>query len=293
MTFTLMSMAFDLHTHSTCSDGTQPPAEVVRLAAEAGLEGLALTDHDTTAGWDEAISVAQRHSISLVVGMELSCVTDEGISVHVLSYLHDPQHAGLSAEIARAREARIIRAQEMTARIARDYPDLSWELVLKHTHDDATVGRPHLADALVDIGVVPDRSAAFTSLLSSDSSYYVPHYAPDPALGVELIKEAGGVAVFAHPMAAKRGRTVSDRTFTEMIEAGLDGVEVDHRDNSAKGRDKLRQLARKYGLLTTGSSDFHGNGKPNRLGEYTTAVETVKALEPRASSGLQVLWHTD
>jgi predicted metal-dependent phosphoesterase TrpH len=210
--------------------------------------------------------------------MEISCRTDQGISVHLLSYLHDPTHEGLLDEITKAKDARLTRAERMVTLLAEDYP-LSWDDVIHHVAPGATLGRPHIADALVAAGVVADRSEAFTSILTSHSRYFVQHYAPEPALAVELVRAAGGVPVFAHPVASARGRVVGERTYRDMIDGGLAGLEVDHRDNSEEGREFLRRLAAKHGLLVTGSSDYHGTGKPNRLGEYLTAPEVFARIE--------------
>ncbi|MBP3034885.1 PHP domain-containing protein [Arthrobacter sp. zg-ZUI100] len=270
-------MRIDLHTHSTVSDGTQPPAEVMRSARQAGLDVVALTDHDSTAGWDEAAEAAQELGLGLVRGMEVSCRSEEGISVHVLSYLHDPTHPELLAEIAKSRTARVSRAELMVQRLAEDYP-INWELVQEHVAPGATIGRPHIADALVAAGVVPNRSAAFSGILTARSRYFVAHYAPDPARAVDLIRRAGGVPVFAHPVASSRGRVVGEKTFRDMIDAGLLGVEADHRDNPAEGRVWLRQLAADNSLLVTGSSDYHGTGKPNLLGEFTTDPAVLEKM---------------
>lgn len=283
-------MAFDLHTHSDLSDGTTSPAEVVSEAARAGLQGVALTDHDTTAGWDAADEAAAEHQIALVRGMELSTVSSSGIAVHVLSYLHDPTDTALLAEIAKSRDARYTRAKRMTQLLSEDFP-ITWDLVKQHTTVESTIGRPHLADALVEAGVVPNRSAAFDSILRAGSKYYVPHYAPDPVLGVELIRAAGGVPIFAHPKAKVRGRVVEDQLFYDMVDAGLAGVEVYHRDNSDSGRAWLLDFARNHDLLVTGSSDYHGAGKPNRIGENVTPRATVEAIEAQATSGYGVLWN--
>jgi 3',5'-nucleoside bisphosphate phosphatase len=268
----------DLHAHSNVSDGTEAPATVMAAAAAAGLDVIALTDHDSTDGWDEASRAALENGVALVPGMEISCRTVEGISVHLLSYLHDPTHAGLLEEITKAKDARLTRAERMVTLLAEDYP-LSWDDVIHHVAPGATLGRPHIADALVAAGVVADRSEAFTSILTSHSRYFVQHYAPDPALAVELVLSAGGVPVFAHPVASARGRVVGERTYREMIDAGLAGLEVDHRDNTEEGRGFLRGLAAKHGLLITGSSDYHGTGKPNLLGENLTAPEVFARIE--------------
>lgn len=271
-------MRIDLHAHSNVSDGTQDPAGVMASAAEAGIDVVALTDHDSTDGWAEATRAAREHGVALVPGMEISCRTSEGISVHLLSYLHDPESPGLLEEITKAKDARYTRAERMVSLLAEDYP-LTWDDVIHHVAPGATLGRPHIADALVAAGVVEDRSEAFSSILTSRSRYYVQHYAPGPALAVELVRAAGGVPVFAHPVASARGRIVGERTYHEMIDAGLAGLEIYHRDNPEEGREFLRQLARTHGLLVTGSSDYHGAGKPNLLGENTTSPEVFARIE--------------
>jgi len=268
----------DLHTHSNVSDGTEAPGAVMASAAAAGLDAVALTDHDSTAGWGEAADAARMLGLVFIPGMEVSCRTDEGISVHVLSYLHDPSHPGLLAEIAKSRSARVSRAERMVERLAEDYP-ISWADVQEQVAPGATIGRPHIADALVAAGVVPNRSAAFTGILTARSRYFVAHYAPDPADAVRLIREAGGVPVFAHPEASSRGRVVGERTYKQMIDAGLAGLEIEHRDNPEDGRAYLRRLAEEHSLLVTGSSDYHGTGKPNLLGENTTSPEVLERIE--------------
>lgn len=275
-------MRIDLHAHSNVSDGTQPPAELIAAAAEAGLDVVALTDHDTTDGWAEASAAALKLGVALVPGMEVSCRTREGISVHLLSYLHDPAHPGLLEEITKSKDARFTRAERMVSLLAEDYP-LSWDDVIHHVAPGATLGRPHIADALVAAGVVEDRSEAFETILTSRSRYWVQHYAPDPAAAVELVRAAGGVPVFAHPVASSRGRIVGEHTYREMIDAGLAGLEINHRDNPEQGRAFLRRLAADNDLLVTGSSDYHGAGKPNLLGENTTAPEVLARIEELAS----------
>ncbi len=279
-------MRVDLHTHSSVSDGTQPPAELVRAAAEAGLDVIALTDHDTTAGWDAAAEEARRQGVRLVGGMEVSCAV-RGISVHLLSYLHDPLAPGLRAEVDAARESRLHRAERMVELLRADV-DLSWDDVRAQVAEGATIGRPHIADALVANGVVPDRTAAFAGLLASHGPYYVRHYAPDPVDAVRLVVEAGGVPVMAHPLARLRGRVVGDDVIAAMADAGLAGLEVYHRDNDDDARAHLVGLARDLDLLVTGSSDYHGTGKPNRLGEYMTEPDVLAEIEARATGSRAV-----
>jgi predicted metal-dependent phosphoesterase TrpH len=271
----------DLHTHSTVSDGTQTPGEVVAAAARAGLDVVALTDHDATTGWTEAAAAARRLGIGLVPGMEISC-SSAGVSIHLLSYLHDPDHAELAATVTAARESREHRAQRMVELLAADV-DITWPFVLEHVEEGATIGRPHIADALVARGVVGDRAEAFAGLLSSAGPYYLTHYAPDPVEAVRLVLAAGGVPVMAHPRARSRGRVVADDVIEAMVGAGLMGLEVGHRDNPAEDQRQLRELARRWGLLVTGSSDYHGVGKPNRLGENTTSPEVLEQIVSSAT----------
>lgn len=270
-------MLIDLHSHSNISDGTETPSELIAAAAAAGLDVVALTDHDQTSGWQEASAAALAQGVGLVPGMEISCKAGKGQSVHLLSYLHDPADAALLEEINKAREARIDRARRMVEIIAEDYP-ITWDLVAEQSTPGATLGRPHIADALVAAGVVSDRSEAFATVLTSHSRYYVGHYAVDPVRAVELVRAAGGVPVFAHPMAELRGRVVAPPVFDDMIDAGLLGLEIDHRDNSSEGKAFLHRLAARHGLIVTGSSDYHGAGKPNRLGENSTDPAMLRRI---------------
>ncbi|MEO6529391.1 MAG: PHP domain-containing protein, partial [Specibacter sp.] len=228
-------MKIDLHAHSNVSDGTQIPADLMAAAAQAGLDVMALTDHDSTDGWAPALAAARHHGVGLIPGMEVSCKTSRGVSVHLLSYLHDPNHPGLLEEITKAKDAHLTRAERMVERLAEDYP-LNWDDVSAHVAPGATIGRPHIADALVAAGIVADRNEAFASILTSHSRYFVTHYAPDPVMAVELVRAAGGVPVFAHPVASSRGRVVEPEIFHDMIDAGLLGLEVEHRDNPPEGR---------------------------------------------------------
>jgi predicted metal-dependent phosphoesterase TrpH len=279
-------VAADLHVHSTASDGTLAPSEVVAAAAEAGVDVLALTDHDSTAGWDEAAEAAVRHGVMLVPGLELSCHVG-WVSVHLLAYLVDPQDPALLAEITRIRADRRSRARRMVGRIAADYA-LTWPDVLEQVTGGATVGRPHIADALVARGHVRDRDEAFARILHAGSPYHVAHYAPGAVDAVRVVRQAGGVPVMAHPRAGRRGRVVGDDAIAQLASAGLAGLEVDHRDHDADDRAHLRALALALGLLVTGASDFHGAGKPNRIGEHTTDPAVVEALLA-AGSGTAVV----
>jgi predicted metal-dependent phosphoesterase TrpH len=272
---------YDLHTHSRISDGTESPTELVDAAVAAGLTAIALTDHDSTAGWDEAIARAGATGLGLLPGIELS-TRMEWRSVHVLGYLVDPFDAALQAETARIREARRTRARAIVDRIAVDHP-LTWDDVLAQTSPGATVGRPHIADALVALGLERDHSAAFAGLLHWRRGYVRPHYAPSPLDGVRLIVAAGGVPVIAHPGASGRDRVLPAEVIGELVDAGLFGLERDHRENTPDGAERVGELAERFGLAVTGSSDYHGTGKPNRLGEHTTAPEVVERIIERAT----------
>jgi len=266
----------DLHTHSSVSDGTETPTELVRAAAAAGLGTMALTDHDSTAGWDEASVAARSEHLTLIPGMEFSTRVQHA-SVHLLAYLFDPTDKALVAEIAEVRAARLTRAEQMVARIGADY-ELTWSDVLDQTTLGATVGRPHIADALVARGHAPNRSAAFADILHWKAGYFQPHYAPDPLRAIALVRAAGGVPVIAHPATRGIGDVVEESRLKTMVDAGLFGLELGHRENQPEPTARLYELAVKFGLVVTGSSDYHGTGKPNRLGEHTTAPAVLERI---------------
>lgn len=279
-------MRIDLHTHSTASDGTDTPAELVRRAAAAGLDVVALTDHDTTRGHAEAIA-ALPEGLTLVTGAELSCRID-GVSMHMLAYLFDPEEPALLAERELVRDDRVPRARGMVAKLNELGVPVTWEQVLRIA-GDGSVGRPHVASALVELGVVPTVGDAFTQdWLADGGRAFVEKHETDPFEAIRLIKAAGGVAVFAHPAASKRGRTVPESAIAEMAAAGLDGIEVDHMDHDPDTRARLRGLAKELGLLTTGSSDYHGSRKTCVLGEYTTDPEVYGEITRRATGAFPV-----
>ncbi len=269
-------MRIDLHTHTVHSDGTDTPAQLIAAAQEAGLDVVGLTDHDTISGWGEAASAARRQGIALVRGAEIS-TRAAGISVHVLSYLHDPDDAALAAMLSSSRSAREVRARRMVENLARDFP-ISWQDVAGAESSVRTIGRPHMADALVAAGVVADRYVAFERILHARGPYYVPIEVPDPHVAVGVIRDAGGVPVMAHPLAAVRGRVVPEGVIEEMVEAGLAALEADHRDHDDDARARVRELAARWGIPVTGSSDYHGHGKLNRLGENVTERGVYEAL---------------
>jgi len=273
----------DLHTHTTASDGTDSPAELINKALSAGIQTLAITDHDSTSGWTEAIA-ALRPPMSLVLGAEISTLTLTGISVHILGLLFDGEDNDLQAMLADSRDTRIPRMRKMVELMASDGIAITMEDVIAATPPGATVGRPHLADALVKNKVVTTRDEAFIDLLHNASKYYVTHAAPTPEDAIIQIRKAGGVAVIAHPFASRRGEVISVSTFTSLVAAGLNGIEVNHRDHSQVEREQLNEIADQLALVKTGSSDYHGNGKLNALGENLTDPAQWERLESLANA---------
>ncbi|MDP9028344.1 MAG: PHP domain-containing protein [Actinomycetota bacterium] len=280
-----MSGPIDLHAHSSVSDGTETPAQLIGAAVVAGLDVIAITDHDSTSGWGEAFDAARGTGLTVLPGLELSTQLQYA-SVHVLGYLVDPGNAALVAATAAIREERLHRAETMVSRIVKDYPKLSWDDVMAQTTPGATVGRPHIADALVARGYVSDRSAAFQSILHWQGGYYQPHEAPAPVVGVRLIAEAGGAPVIAHPGARGPERLLNDERLRQLVDAGLFGLEANHRDNIQGSPEKWARTAREFGLVITGSSDYHGDGKPNRLAENTTSREVYEQIVAHATGAV-------
>ncbi|ONK11584.1 PHP domain-containing protein [Streptomyces sp. MP131-18] len=272
-------MLIDLHTHSTASDGTDSPAELVTAARAAGLDVVALTDHDTVAG-HAAAAEALPPGLTLVTGAEISCRLD-GVSLHMLAYLFDPTEPELARERDLLRDDRVPRARAIVARLNELGAPVAWERVRELAQ--GAIGRPHIAAAMVEAGIIEDVSAAFTAEWIGDGGRaHVAKHELDATTAIGLIHDAGGVAVFAHPLAWRRGRVVPDAAIAQLAAAGLDGVEVDHIDHDAATRDRLRGMAADLGLLTTGSSDYHGTRKSCRLGEHTTSPEVYAEITERA-----------
>ncbi|MEO7260537.1 MAG: PHP domain-containing protein [Jatrophihabitantaceae bacterium] len=282
----------DLHAHSTASDGSDTPAELVRNAVAAGLHTLALTDHDTTGGWDEATAAVGQLDVAftLIRGTEFSCIyDDDGVwtSLHLLGYLFDPDAEALKAERARLRESRLGRGEAIVdALVAAGYP-ISWQQVIDIAGGGA-VGRPHIGQALLQAGVVDSVTDAFAHLLSSSSPYYVPKLEMGVQRAIELVRQAGGVPVIAHPWARKRGQVLDEAALRSLAAAGLLGIEVDHLDHAGADRVRLAELAAELGLLSTGSSDYHGTRKSVRLGAETTSPQSLQRLLSLAS-GIDVI----
>lgn len=273
-------MRIDLHAHSTASDGTDTPAELVAAAHAAGLDVLAITDHDTTAGWDEAIR-ARPGGLTLVPGVEVSCVhtaeSGRRVSLHVLAYLVDPDHTELQAEWTRLRTSRLTRGEQMVdLLVAAGYP-ISWEQV-QDLAAGGSVGRPHIGRALVAAGVVRDVDSAFRELLNSRAGFYIAKQDTDVFTALRLIRAAGGLPVFAHPLAHRRGPVVDDDVIAAMAAAGLVGLEVDHPDHDPDDRAHAAALCRDLDLVPTGSSDYHGTNKVTGIAECTTAPESWERL---------------
>lgn len=273
-------MRIDLHTHSSVSDGTDSPAALVAAARASGLDVVALTDHDTAGGWDEAVA-ARPAGLTFVPGMEMSCrwfpVGDRPVSVHLLAYLFDRDHPGLAAERARLRAERLGRAERIVDALAAGGHPVSWSEIAA-ARDGGVVGRPHIARALVDAGSADSVDHAFATLLHHTSPFYVAKADTDVLAAIALVRAAGGVPVFAHGLATKRGRVVGDDAVAAMAAAGLLGLEVDHPDHRPEERAHLRGLAADLGLLVTGSSDYHGHNKATAIGAELTAPDQLDAL---------------
>ena len=273
----------DLHTHTTCSDGTDTPHQLVNKAIVQGLEVLGIADHDTTAGWQEATS-ALRGSLKLALGAEISCLTSDGISVHMLGMLFDPHHQEMQTVLEETRDGRLPRMRKMIEKMRLEGMDISIEDVENAMPIGATMGRPHLADALVAKKIVKSRDEAFVDLLHNESRFYVSHAAPTPVEAISLIRRAGGVSVIAHPFASHRGQILKGEDFHDLVAAGLNGIEVDHRDQNPNERAMLRNIATELDLVVTGSSDYHGTGKLNSLAENHTSRAQWEKLESQADA---------
>ena len=274
-----MSPRIDLHTHSRASDGTQSPTELMRAAAAAGLDVVALTDHDSTSGWDEAAVAAAASGVALVRGLEISTRHD-GLGVHLLGYLPDPTYPPLAAALDRILDGRTSRMPAVVARLRAVGVDISEADVVAEAGDSVATGRPHIADALVRLGVVADRDEAFARFLTAGRPGYVDRYAADLREMVATVVAAGGVPVIAHPWG--RGNDLADlgeEQLAGLAQQGLAGLEVDHQDHDEASREALRGIARNLDLLVTGSSDHHGTGKVDHdLGCNTTDPDELERL---------------
>ena len=277
-------MRIDLHTHSSASDGTDTPAQLMREAAAAGLDVVALTDHDAMSGWAEAQRVADEVGITLVPGMEISTKFRHR-GVHLLAYLPDPAYAPLVEELDKVLEGRTSRTPAIVAALRGSGIDLTEDDVRREAGGSVAAGRPHVADALVRLGVVADRTEAFATLLSPGQPGYVNRYAPRLEAMIPLVVAAGGVPVIAHPWGRRGGTVLDAAALASLRDLGLVGIEVDHQDHPPELRSRLREIAADLDLVVTGSSDHHGLGKVGHdLGVNTTDPEHYERLMSLAAS---------
>jgi predicted metal-dependent phosphoesterase TrpH len=270
---------YDLHTHTTRSDGTQTPAENVRMAAERGLAGIGVTDHDTTDGLDEAVAAAG-DDIEVVPGLEFSAEYD-GASLHVLAYWIDANHLSLREELRRLTDTRFRRGELMVERLRELGYDVSFDRVRAIAGDDL-IARPHIAQAMVEAGIVTTEKEAFDGFISDGGVAHVPKHALDPADALSLIRDAGGACVLAHPGMWRGAQSVPIELIERMADAGMDGIEVDHPDHSDEQRLAYGELAARLDLVPTGASDCHGARYDYRMGVETTPAERVDELRRRA-----------
>ncbi|GAA2825612.1 PHP domain-containing protein [Kribbella solani] len=272
-------MRIDLHTHSNRSDGTDPVDVLIRHARQAGLDVIALTDHDTADGWPEARLAAEELGIGFVPGLEISCKLN-GISVHLLSYLPDPSYPPLAKDLQIIRAGRNDRIPTIVARLNSIGVPLTVDEVLAQATGTPSVGRPHVADALVANGTVANRTEAFDRYLADGRAGHVAHYALEPGRAIDLVREAGGVPVIAHPWGRSSYKVMTEETIGRLVDDhGLAGIEVDHQDHSPESREALRAIARNLGIIYTGSSDHHGAGKIDHdLGVNSTEPEQLERL---------------
>ena len=295
-------MKIDLHVHTDASDGRDSIETVMRDAKAAGLDVMALTDHDNMVNWEPASVLAHELGLGLIPGMEMTTRTHTRFETdkdgnprkfgsHLLSYLHDPNNAELLKVLEISREGRITRLMAITDLVNSRWP-VDWHEVLEHASNAFTLGRPSLADALVKRypDEFPNRGAVFDVVWKDNSGFYVPNRTvPDTIDAIEMIRNAGGVPILAHPMSrASKFRRPGDplpiREFEGMVEAGLAGFEVYHREIEKVDREALEAFAKKHDLIITGSSDYHGReGKENRLGENTTSPEMLKRILDQAT----------
>ncbi|HSZ45987.1 MAG TPA: PHP domain-containing protein [Streptosporangiaceae bacterium] len=279
-------MRADLHSHSNASDGTQPPADVMQRAAAAGLDVIALTDHDTVAGLRRA-AAALPPGLTLVPGMELSCRL-EGHSVHLLAYLFDPGNDELAGEMAEIRESRLYRARAMVDKLVGLGVPITWDQV-SEIAAGGVVGRPHVARALVEAGVVPTVADAFTpEWIGPGGRAHVPRYALDPARAVRLVSAAGGVSVLAHARGAERGWRTPDEVIEELADAGLTGLEIFHPQHNERERAALGELATRLNLVASGGSDDHGELTGYRIGTVLAPDGAYEQLAERATGAVPI-----
>ncbi len=272
---------YDLHTHSTCSDGTNTVEQNVALALERGLDGIAVTDHDTTDGLEPAFAVASGTALRIIPGIEFSSEY-EGASLHVLAYWADPANGPLREELRRLTDTRFRRGEMMVEKLQEQGYEISFDRVRQIAGEDL-IARPHVAQAMVEAGIVQTEKEAFDRFISDGGIAYVPKHALHPLAALELIRGAGGVCVLAHPGMWKGNGSVPDELIESMTEGGMAGLEVDHPDHDAGQRTHYRQLADRLDLVPTGASDCHGARYGYRMGCETTDGDHLAELERRAA----------
>lgn len=275
---------WDLHCHSAYSDGTESPEGLILEAKRQGLLGVGIADHDTWVGWDEAVAAARANHVPLIRGTEITADVN-GTCVHMLGLLYDPTDKVLCDLFDTTRKNRVRRMKKMVENLSADFP-ITWDDVVAQAKEGerTTIGRPHIADALVALGFFDNRSEVFAKTINKNGPYYVPIVSPTAKSVVEAVKHAGGVSVIAHPGGVNRNRHVlTDEEIVELADAGLDGLEVHHRDNPPEQQRRLAGLAKDLHLLVTGGSDWHGTGKPNIMGENTTDDATVQEIIHRGA----------
>lgn len=281
-------MRIDLHTHTSVSDGTDAPAALVAKAARAGLSVVAVTDHDTFDGWPEAHEAAAAHGVTVVAGVEMSTALD-GSGVHLLAYLPDPGYVPLLTELDRIRADRSHRLPAIAQRLTEMGRPLTVDDVLAAAGGATTLGRPHVADAMIAKGYVRDRHEAFATWLAVGGPGYVRKYAPATVDAIALVRAAGGVPVLAHPWGRGTDAVLGEERIAALAAAGLAGLEVDHADHDDDARRRLRGIAHELDLIVIGSSDHHGAGKPGHdLGLCTTAPGQYERLVALAESNAKL-----
>ena len=275
----------DLHTHTTASDGTDKPFEMLENASKAGLTVVAMTDHDSVEGWREVRSKRDQipAGLTIVPGAEVSTRTQLGMSVHIVGLLFDADNAQLAKLLSDTRDDRIPRMEKMIEKLQAAGYQVTMEDVEEVKPVGATLGRPHLADALIKNGIVASRDEAFAELLHNNSQFYVSHWAPSPVEAIKAIAAAGGVSILAHPFAEKRGAVLTFGEVTELAAAGLNGIERNKRDQDEAAHSKIDQLSSEHNLIKVGSSDYHGSARANQLGEEQTPLDLWENLASKAN----------
>ena len=275
----------DLHTHTTASDGTDKPFEMLENAKKAGLTVVAMTDHDSIEGWREVRSKRDQipSGLTIVPGAEVSTRTQLGMSVHIVGLLFDAKNAQLAKLLSDTRYDRIPRMEKMIEKLQVAGYQVTMQDVEEVKPVGATLGRPHLADALIKNGIVASRDEAFAELLHNNSQFYVSHWAPSPVEAIKAIAAAGGVSILAHPFAEKRGAVLTFGEVTELAAAGLNGIERNKRDQDEAAHSKIDQLSSEHNLIKVGSSDYHGSARANQLGEEQTPLDLWENLASKAS----------